>query len=162
MPGIGIPVSPLALRLGLTADTALDIRALNSDLAEVGGTVDAVLEAGLSRVSNSIDDDFADALRMSLTEALNNSIEHGYGGVSGNPIQIGLWRAGAKIVVGIADRGRPMPEELLLKSREPEVFDDLESLPEGGWGWMLILNGMDNVHYERVGAWNCLFLEKSL
>lgn len=162
MPEIGISASSHALKFGLTADTALAFRTLNSDLAEVGDTVDAALGAALSRVPNRVGEDFADALRMSLTEALNNSIEHGYGGVPGNPIRIGLWRTGEKLVVGITDRGRPMPEDLRRISREPEVYDDLDSLPEGGWGWMLILNGVDNVHYERVGPWNCLFLEKSL
>lgn len=133
-----------------------------------------------------------DALRLALTEALNNVIEHGAGPAVSPAILLRLWRGGRTLTICIEDRGPP-PNAALARARrdvapprlrrEPaparlgcdpslarlgrdpaDGIDacDLEALPEGGWGLMLIDASVDRVRRQRTGDRNRLFLQKVL
>lgn len=103
-----------------------------------------------------------DALRLCLAEALNNIVEHAYEGAEGRPIFADV-RIGEQLYeVVLIDEGKPMPGGKLPDCK-PEFDEfDLDSLPEGGFGWMLIRSEMDAVEYERRDGCNILRLEKSL
>ncbi|MEM6972485.1 MAG: ATP-binding protein [Pseudomonadota bacterium] len=116
-----------------------------------------------------------DELRLAVTEAINNVILHSGHPVT-HPIHLTAGRDGLSAWVEIEDLGRPLPEALLSPDRfadrmtlgsedsaEPEDTDalSLDTLPEGGWGWMLIHASVDGVRYHRRRSYNLLRLEKS-
>lgn len=106
--------------------------------------------------------DATDMLRLCLAEALNNIVEHAYSGATGKPIfaDIGFSEVGYEVL--LIDEGKPMPDGVAPEGTCEFDFDDIENLPEGGFGWMLIRTEMDNVEYERRDGCNVLKLEKMI
>ncbi|MEL6267100.1 MAG: ATP-binding protein [Pseudomonadota bacterium] len=116
-----------------------------------------------------------DDLRIALTEALNNVVEHA-GQPDGVPVCVSAGVDEDRVWVMVEDSGTRLPSQLLappveavgddipVPTGDPEIdgeidFDAvLQGLPEGGWGWMLIRSTMDEVHYERRGDRNRLML----
>ncbi|MFK7945491.1 MAG: ATP-binding protein [Paracoccaceae bacterium] len=110
-----------------------------------------------------IDEDTADMVRLCIAEALNNIVEHAYDGVEGKPIFADVQFAPASLEVLLIDEGKPMPEGTAPDGSAAEFdLDDIDNLPEGGFGWMLIRSQMDVVEYERREGCNVLRLAKEL
>jgi len=101
-----------------------------------------------------------DMLRLCLAEALNNIVEHAYAGAIGKPIFADVAFSDNGYEVLLIDEGKPMPGGNLPDGEFNFEVEDIENLPEGGFGWMLIRNEMDNVAYERRDGCNVLRLEK--
>lgn len=101
-----------------------------------------------------------DMLRLCLAEALNNIVEHAYAGAAGKPIFADVAFSDHGYEVLLIDEGKPMPGGSVPNGEFDFEIDDIENLPEGGFGWMLIRNEMDNVAYERRDGCNVLRLEK--
>ena len=101
-----------------------------------------------------------DMLRLCLAEALNNIVEHAYAGATGKPIFADVAFSDNGYEVFLIDEGKPMPGGTVPDGENEFDIDDIENLPEGGFGWMLIKNEMDNVQYERRDGCNVLRLEK--
>ncbi|MEM7059290.1 MAG: ATP-binding protein [Pseudomonadota bacterium] len=101
-----------------------------------------------------------DMLRLCLAEALNNIVEHAYSGATGKPIFADVSFSDHGYEVLLIDEGRPMPGGALPECDLEFEADDIDNLPEGGFGWMLIKNEMDKVDYERRDGCNVLRLEK--
>ena len=101
-----------------------------------------------------------DLLRLCVAEALNNVVEHAYSGQDGKPIFAEVSISNDKYQVLIIDEGRPMPKDGPPDANLDFDLDDIENLPEGGFGWMLIREQMDTVDYERREGHNVLRLEK--
>jgi len=159
---------------------------LESDLARLGPAVDealAALAAELSggsrrRISGSVSDPdiralevgraeadaaaLLDAVRMALTEALNNCVLHGYGGAAERPIEVHLRRMPGAVAITVVDRGIPLPEELLVPRPIRAPDEAVAALPECGWGWAIIHQSVDRVRYVRRDGENRLTLEKRL
>ncbi|MBK0397619.1 ATP-binding protein [Limibaculum sp. M0105] len=133
------------------------------DALSLGGG--AVPGGGLAAGSGA--EDIAADLRLALAEALNNVVEHGGGPASVTVIRLRLWREAERLTICIEDDGPPVPAER-LEPHGPEraavdfASCDLDSLPEGGWGLMLIAASVDRVHRHRGAGCNLLFLEKRL
>lgn len=89
-----------------------------------------------------------------VAEALNNVVEHAYARYPGT-IEVDIRRRRDQLLVHISDRGLPMPgaEPPLAKAPELGAFDDL---PEGGFGWFLIRNLVEDLAYHREGDRNLL------
>lgn len=106
--------------------------------------------------------DAVDMLRLCLAEALNNIVEHAYSGAEGKPIfaDVAFNDGGYEVI--LIDEGVPMPGGAPPLGENEFELDDIENLPEGGFGWLLIRNEMDNVHYERRDGCNVLKLEKHI
>ncbi len=104
--------------------------------------------------------DSIDMLRLCLAEALNNIVEHAYEGAIGKPIFADVAFSDGGYEVLLIDEGKPLPGGELPDGEVSFEVDDIENLPEGGFGWMLIRNEMDNVTYERRDGCNVLRLEK--
>ena len=104
--------------------------------------------------------DAIDMLRLCVAEALNNVVEHAYSGQDGKPIFAEVSVQPEKFEVLIIDEGKPMPRGGPPEAAMDFDLDDLENLPEGGFGWMLIREQMDVVDYERRDGHNILRLEK--
>ncbi|MEM9061445.1 MAG: ATP-binding protein [Pseudomonadota bacterium] len=105
--------------------------------------------------------DAIDVLRLCLAEALNNIVEHAYEGAEGRPIFADVRLKSDRYEVMLIDEGKPMPGGKLPDGSCEFDSDELDELPEGGFGWMLIRSQMDTVEYERRDGCNILRLEKT-
>ncbi|MEM7190806.1 MAG: ATP-binding protein [Pseudomonadota bacterium] len=125
-----------------------------SDLAEKVSSI--------CKSRSGIDSDAADALRLCIAEALNNIVEHAYGGIEGKPIYANLRFMPEGYEVMLIDEGKPMPGGQIPDTMVNFDESVLEDLPEGGFGWMLIRDQMDSIDYERRDGCNVLRLCKAV
>ena len=102
----------------------------------------------------------SDSLRLCLAEALNNVVEHAYRGEANGKIDIDLTVSPESFAVTVTDAGEPMPGGTLPAGDIDMSYDDIDELPEGGFGWMLIRSEVDRLDYERRGDRNVLSLGK--
>ncbi|MFK5997023.1 MAG: ATP-binding protein [Rhodobacterales bacterium] len=76
-------------------------------------------------------------VQIVLAEALNNIVEHGFKHKKPGYVDINIDLSEAAIVVGLTDDGvaftPPEVEQSPLRDK-----NDLDNLPEGGFGWFLI------------------------
>jgi serine/threonine-protein kinase RsbW len=129
-----------AVPIAMDSDPA-DAEKLQTRLAQLCG------QAGLTELA-------AFEWTCAIVEAVNNCIEHAYGGEAGHPISL-LWTLNANvIVVEIRDRGRPVPTPL----PSGEISLDAES----GRGWHIIRNWSDSVAFTTYGDENVLTLTRRL
>lgn len=126
---------------------------LHSDPAAVADVqarlLDLCHQAGL-------DDLAAFKLTCAIVEALNNCIEHAYGGEAGKSIQLMWTQHGDALAIEIRDQGRPLTG----------LGPDAESMPgteaESGRGWHIIREWTDSFDYRRESHDNVLRLTHRL
>lgn len=87
-----------------------------------------------------------------LAEVLNNIVEHGYAGGTGE-ITVTLRPCPDGVLVVVEDQGKAFPKEELPEGRLPDV-DPTKDLPEGGFGWYLIRTLVRDLSYQRIGTAN--------
>lgn len=116
----------------------------------------------LCRANSGIDEDSADTLRLCVAEALNNIVEHAYNGSDGKPIYANVQFHDDRYEVMLIDEGKAMPGGKIPDGSVDFDLDDIDELPEGGFGWMLIRDQMDTIDYERRDGCNYLRMEKSI
>lgn len=92
-----------------------------------------------------------------IAEALNNIVEHAYGGTGGE-IALDMARETGGLCCILRDRGRPLPGLRLPEGTAPPAVTPRESLPEGGFGWFLIRALTDRLDYARADGENRLTL----
>ena len=93
--------------------------------------------SGLARRA-AVPEDTIQDLELAVTEALSNTIRHGYGEDPSQRIELSLEISPERIAFSIVDRGRPLDP-----SRKPDV--DLDHPREGGYGLFLIEQLTDEV-----------------
>ncbi len=99
-----------------------------------------------------------DKIELCLAEALNNIIRHAYKNNPGKLVNIKVEKEGNEIRIILVDYGIPRPENV-----KPTLCfdpDDIENLPEGGFGLYLIDNLMDENIYRTADGKNVLLLKK--
>ncbi|WP_386800972.1 ATP-binding protein [Litorisediminicola beolgyonensis] len=84
-----------------------------------------------------------------LAEALNNVVEHALAGRSAGRIDLSLYFTDARLHCRIRDDGAPMPEGAIPVTTRPDLTQETQDLPEGGFGWFLIRELADEVAYTR-------------
>jgi len=112
-----------------------------------------------------LEPDEQDAVELSLVEAINNVIKHGYQGERGKDVQVAVGLQADQVVIDIIDHAPPMaPEVLENASADPFAFDetDLAEIPEGGMGLALIRMNMDEVEYVSNNSENRLRMVKRI
>ncbi|MFD0982036.1 ATP-binding protein [Tropicimonas aquimaris] len=84
-----------------------------------------------------------------LAEIMNNVVEHSYlGPISGVfSVEIAILTSGLNVVV--EDDGAPMPNLRLPASHPHDLSVELNDLPEGGFGWLMIRELAKDLHYEH-------------
>jgi serine/threonine-protein kinase RsbW len=124
----------------------------------------------LSRAVRALCADFMspddqDAVEISLVEAINNVIKHGYHGAPGKDVQVAVGLHADQVVIEVIDHASPMQAQLLDKSADdPFDFDatDLTDVPESGMGLALIRMNMDEVQYVSNETENRLRMVKKI
>lgn len=109
--------------------------------------------------------DAATRLRAQLVlgEICNNVVEHAfpteYSRAVGR-IKITCCQTQRGLGFCIDDNGRPVPDEVLPTGRYPPVDpEDLQGLPEGGFGWALVRDLADHIRYRRWQGSNLVQFE---
>jgi serine/threonine-protein kinase RsbW len=124
---------------------------LHSDPNEVPGLQTRLLELCAGAGLNDLE---AFQLTSAIVEAVNNCIEHAYGGEPGHRICL-RWLAGAEeVVVAIRDTGVAMPPGAPQQGTAADV--DAVS----GRGWHIIRQWTDSAVYERDENGNLLTLTR--
>ncbi len=106
----------------------------------------------------NVDKSIIGKVELCLAEALNNIIRHAYKNNPENLVNIKAEKSGNEIKIALIDYGIPRPPDI-----EPSLcFDpeDIENLPEGGFGLYLIENLMDENFYKTENGKNILLLKK--
>ncbi|MEX0350906.1 MAG: ATP-binding protein [Paracoccaceae bacterium] len=99
-------------------------------------------------------------IRIALTEALNNIVEHAYSPRAPGRIRVSIYAASKVVEIGLSDFGTPLPLRNLSARTLPPP--DPQDLPEGGFGWHLIRTLADQIAYERREGCNHLSLRFNL
>lgn len=97
-------------------------------------------------------------VELALVEAVTNVIRHAYDGQPGRDVEVTVTLQPRCLSFQVKDTGRPLPA-LNLEALD---FDpaDVDHLPEGGMGLVIMHHVMDRVEYCRVGEANILKMEK--
>lgn len=96
-------------------------------------------------------------IEIVLAEAMNNVVEHAYPeNEPQGPIALSCQTDDDSLHVRIVDDGKPLPGEQLPVAQQANLDTDLQDLPEGGFGWFLILELAKDVSYRRDGNSNVL------
>jgi serine/threonine-protein kinase RsbW len=106
-----------------------------------------------------------DAVELSLVEAINNVIKHGYHGERGRDVQVAVGLQAEQVVIDVIDHAPPMAPQVLEQASENLfAFDetDLTEIPEGGMGLALIRMNMDEVEYISNESENRLRMVKRI
>jgi serine/threonine-protein kinase RsbW len=122
----------------------------------------AVLLAFLDEASREagLDGDVSFAIRLAGEEACTNVINHAYRGLEPGPISLQLHCEPGEVHLVVEDRAPLFPPE---DAPLPDLSSDWENRREGGLGWHLIRQVMDEVRHEPLaGGGNRLELVKRL
>ncbi|APZ51572.1 ATP-binding protein [Salipiger abyssi] len=120
----------------------------------------AEVRGALGRVARGLDGigwdaETRGAVELALAEALNNIVEHAYGGAPDGRIHLTLDATAGSADLVIRDSGGAMPGHRLPAGApvDPEARGDL---PEGGFGWYLIRRLASHLSYRRTEGCNRL------
>jgi serine/threonine-protein kinase RsbW len=102
----------------------------------------------------SIPEDGRGTAQIVLAEALNNIVEHAYASHSGE-IEITLSLKPKQLICKIVDNGLPMPNGVLPEGKLKPI-EEMNELPEGGFGWHLIRTLSQDLSYCRIQGRNHL------
>ena len=92
-----------------------------------------------------------------LAEVLNNIVEHSYSDPAACcPISVYCDHLDTGLTVVVTDNGCMMPDGRLPLGELAPLGQNLDDLPEGGFGWFMIRNLAKDVVYERIGNENRL------
>ncbi len=123
--------------------------------AEPAAVRDALRRA-VARFARQISVEDAGTLELTLAEALNNVVEHGYASREPGPVDLLVVKGRGNLECRIVDAGVPMPG---LVSPSPGIQAPprkIETMPEGGWGWALIRVLTTDLDYRRENGRNIL------
>ena len=125
------PGTPMSVRRGLEAVMA-SLRPLALESEELG------------------------TIELVLAEALNNIVEHAYAEEERGWINLECQWAPDGLHVTIQDEGKEMPGGVAPVGRRAPLPEELEAMPEGGFGWFLICDLSRDVRYARDKGINTL------
>ena len=127
---------------------------------EYVGVVRLTLSGIASRMGFTYD--AIDDLKVAVSEAITNAVQHAYRQKEGGEIVIGFALYENKLETMVADSGRSFDLEKIRREIGPYRSGDTEFLREGGLGLYLIESLMDEVkihQHEGVTVFMTKFLE---
>ena len=125
-------------------------------------SVELVAKAVRALCSDRLDQTMLNDVELSVVEALNNVIKHGYQGKRGSSVEVKVALRTDRVVIDILDQAPPMPGGATARQKSPFEFDPehIDDLPESGMGLALIHMTMDEVSYVTEAGGNRLTLTK--
>ncbi len=143
-----------------SAATAVVDDAFEADFRWVRRKVQLAMEA-LAHTGIGADD--LSSIEIVLAEVLNNVVEHAYPPEAPGKIRLVIRRRRNSLIFEISDFGRPMPEGRAPVGSHPmgDVNAD-DATPEGGFGWFLIREIVDDLVYDRREDQNHLVFRMAL
>lgn len=100
--------------------------------------------------------DLCAAAEQVLAEVLNNVVEHAQAGKPDGIVLLDTVVSGDTVDCMVHDDGAEMPGLQLPAGKPRRIGNDLNSLPEGGFGWFMIHSMSQNLSYDREDGWNHL------
>ncbi|TFL18973.1 ATP-binding protein [Jannaschia formosa] len=91
-----------------------------------------------------------------LGEVLNNIVEHALSDAPEGWIDCAVSLVERDLSIETCDNGAPLPPTLVSSAALPDVGAEVETLPEGGWGWFIVHSLTDDMTYERRDGMNRL------
>ena len=91
----------------------------------------------------------SDSLQIALAELLNNVVEHAHGDRGEGRIELRLQADRRGLSCSVVDDGIEMPGGTLPAGCDDWSLDSLADLPEGGFGWYLIRQAVEELRYVR-------------
>jgi len=110
---------------------------------------EAWLEAG-------IDADLRARWEQVLAEVLNNVVEHAFADKPNGHARLITRVTADGLQCEVMDNGVAMPDGQLPKGELAPLSDDINDLPEGGFGWFMIYAMTQDLTYQRKSGWNHL------
>ncbi|MEL7150590.1 MAG: ATP-binding protein [Pseudomonadota bacterium] len=103
------------------------------------------------------------SISIVLAEVLNNVVEHAFATSDGEDIRLILRVRSKSLLFEIRDKGKPMPKGRAPVGNHPMCeFNQFDALPEGGYGWFLIRELVQDLVYDRQDDENILFFRYRL
>ncbi|WP_282077331.1 ATP-binding protein [Epibacterium ulvae] len=99
-----------------------------------------------------------DEVQIVLAEAVNNVVEHAYAGHAPGDVNIHCNLAADHLTIYVRDAGVPLPDHQLPSGTPQDLSGPIDTLPEGGFGWLLIRELTSDIQYERSEGHNNLQL----
>lgn len=124
--------------------------------------VNAAIEALCSMIPFSCNMSFG--IKLSVAEAVNNSIIHAYDKEPGHDVEVVFSLYPDKLIIKVCDTGKQMNHEILSDTIKADSFseDNIEDMPTGGRGILIINKMMDIVTYETNNNKNCFIMTKKI
>lgn len=104
------------------------------------------------------------SLELAVTEIVNNTVEHGYGGAENEPIKVQIEVHGSVVQVEIIDHARPFPEGeryRLVEDLGP-IEEPSEEWSPRGHGLQIVRQIVDSMVLECSPTQNVLTLSKNV
>lgn len=130
------------------------------------GSPDGVRDAldamrnGLNTINASDEETFS--AELVIAEALNNVVEHALADIQAPTFFLSMKKVSDGVRVDIRDQGHPMPDGRPPIGDLPEITENTNNLPEGGFGWFLIRELARDLSYARVEDENQLSFRLSI
>src|SRR2546423_1849612 len=109
----------------------------------------SLIRAALSGVLNHLGVVESDvfSLELAVTEIINNTLEHGYGGAADKPIEVQVRVRGPEVQIELSDSAPPFPEDQLyrLKGKTEPLEDPSENWPMRGHGLQIVRQIVDSI-----------------
>lgn len=104
----------------------------------------------------------ASLVELALVEAIQNTIEHGYGGRAGHRVDIELRVDDRYIDAAVSDTGHPVDPARVAPRAEVDLqpTDDRSALLERGRGVIILRGVFDDVSYSHDANGNRLALRR--
>lgn len=97
-------------------------------------------------------------VQIVLAEAINNIVEHAYAGSPTGQVEVQCTLSADGLHLQICDTGSALPNGQLPCGAAADLSGPRDTLPEGGFGWLLIRELARSVKYVRTGRCNHLHL----
>lgn len=136
----GAPITLCELRLVFPPCNHAIRRALRSALGALSGL--------------DLDDDPVHAFESALAELLNNIVEHAHADNEAGRVELHLDANRNQLTCTVIDDGVEMPGGTLPAGVDDWDVSSLSDLPEGGFGWFLIRQQVDDLTYSRDDGLN--------
>lgn len=118
--------------------------------------VRTALRAALARFMRQMTREEAGTLELVLAEVLNNIVEHSYADGAAGTITLSMVRDRRGLSCSVSDDGVELPDECLFPLRAEDARPRPDALPEGGFGWFLIRDLVEDLGYNRENGRNLL------